>query len=298
MIYFTRFTDVIKAKIFKRLTHKIHAELQQNNGYFAVFLNDSVSNSIQTSGLYEKEILIPLFQKIEKLIDCKSLTAIDVGANVGNHTLFFNQYFGNVISFEPNPITFKILEVNTYFHKKKINIYNLGLSDINKDMELSVKEGNVGGSSAVIDFGGRIYEKINVIKLDDFTEIFKHQVGLIKIDVEGMESKVLIGGKHTILNYKPIILFELLKLSFDENGSQTINILKEWGYSIFILKETYDYQNKIFRIIKRIFMIITHRSIKHEFVELFKIKPKNYQMLVAIHNYTIENKKIYGKNLK
>lgn len=282
MIYFTRITDIIKAKIFKKLTHKNHVELQKQNGYFAVFLNDSVSDSVQTSGLYEKEILVPLFKILNSKYDFSSLLAIDAGANIGNHTLFFKQYFKKVFAFEPNPITFKLLEVNTFFHNKEITVFNLGLSDKEESINLSVLEGNIGGSSAVTDYKGRIYQKINVVKIDDFLDPSKHKIGLIKIDVEGMEFNVLRGAENIISLHKPIILFELWKSSFNNGTNDSIDFLRALGYKIYTLNESNFSKNTIIRRLKRLKLVLTKSSLMYELLENPIISSGNYAMLVAL----------------
>ena len=40
-------------------------------------------------------------------------TVLDIGANIGNHSLFFSNYFYKVLSFEPHPKIFKVLAINT-----------------------------------------------------------------------------------------------------------------------------------------------------------------------------------------
>ena len=58
------------------------------------------------------------FYEIDLLRDAMSRLffakcAVDVGAHVGNHTVFFAKAMGlRTIAFEPNPITFRLLEVN------------------------------------------------------------------------------------------------------------------------------------------------------------------------------------------
>ena len=53
---------------------------------------------IYTSGAFEKRFLY----LVDALLPEKR-TALDVGANIGNHTLFFAGIFNTVHAFEPNP---------------------------------------------------------------------------------------------------------------------------------------------------------------------------------------------------
>ena len=284
MNYNSRLIDIFKKRKFRKLTGRSHTALQKKNGYFAVFLNDSVSDDIQITGLYEKEILVPLINVFqEKNIEFNGLF-IDAGANLGNHTIFFSDYFDYVYSFEPNPVTYKLLDVNTYFQRDKITINNFGLSDKNEKLKLSVMEGNIGASSTVNDYDGRIYETIEVVKLDDYFKSETRNIRLLKIDVEGMENKVLIGGSKTINKHRPIILFELWESAFENKINQSIELLKDWGYEIFKLIESNFSNNKLIRRFKRLSLVIFNGSLKYELMQLEDIKPSDYPMLIAIHN--------------
>ena len=37
---------------------------------------------------------------------------LDLGANIGNHTVFFSRYFQHIYAFEPNPFVYRILKAN------------------------------------------------------------------------------------------------------------------------------------------------------------------------------------------
>src|SRR3989338_8106599 len=60
---------------------------------------DPICREILFNGYYEKELLMGMC----KLVENKSGTVLDIGANIGNHTVFFSREFENVISFEPTP---------------------------------------------------------------------------------------------------------------------------------------------------------------------------------------------------
>jgi hypothetical protein len=58
---------------------------------------DSIGQAIILNGFYERELL----QGMCSLVLDKNSIALDVGANIGNHSLFFSNNFDSVISFEP-----------------------------------------------------------------------------------------------------------------------------------------------------------------------------------------------------
>merc|ERR1711924_410691 len=55
-------------------------------------------------------------------------------------------------------------------------------------------------------------------------------IRLIKIDVEGMETNVILGAQRAIYQYKPIIWSEN-DAFFDKNDVQFLNIMEQLEYS-------------------------------------------------------------------
>ena len=59
-------------------------------------------------------------KKFIKLIGKEINFSIDIGANVGNHSVFFSKKFDKVLAFEPLPMALKLLKINT---EKYSNIF-------------------------------------------------------------------------------------------------------------------------------------------------------------------------------
>ena len=281
MKYNQRVLSSLRYKIFKKLVAKNHSNLANKNLYFSVFLNDFVSDAIQTHGLYEGEILIPLFRIFSKNFDFSQSTAIDIGANIGNHTVFFSDKFKRVICFEPNPITFKLLTVNT-FQLNNVLTVNLGLSDNVRELSLSVVPGGIAGSSASRHYNNGLKHKIEVIRLDDFQQL-PGNIELIKIDVEGMETEVLYGAKKIIISNRPIILFEQWASQFSEGHSDATNFLTDFGYSMFTLVESNYTNNKWLRRIKRFPLMVINGSLKYKLQKISYFDSISYATIIAIH---------------
>jgi FkbM family methyltransferase len=156
--------------------------------------------------------------------------AIDMGANIGNHSLYFSDYFLKVLSFEPNPRTFKVLALNAEL-ASNIECFNFGLSDRDRSARMNVDRANIG-SSSITDCGG---QQIDLKRLDDV--IGNEKVWLIKIDVEGHEIEAISGSTKTIKANKPVILFEQHPQEISNGTSATIEFLKKLGYSKFAIME-------------------------------------------------------------
>lgn len=161
---------------------------------------------------------------------------LDIGANIGNHTLFFTKFLNcqRVHSFEPVGKNFSILQKNVENYKDKCICYQVALSNKDGKMPLynSQKE-NYGGFSLHCYSNGSSFlvsESIDVKTLDSFQ--FEN-ISMIKIDVENHENEILEGARDTILRNKPIILLENLYYGYphvckDPNPHE--KILSELGY--------------------------------------------------------------------
>lgn len=154
---------------------------------------------------YEDENLFFLKHFMGDKLSCG--TVLDIGANIGNHTLFFTLECGaaKVISFEPVRETYDILCQNISLNKleDKVLAYNLGVGEKrcwaekgNYDLE------NIGATRlSFCDTG-----TIEICAIDEMA--IKDKITLIKIDVEGLEVQVLKGAIHTIVREHPYIMIE------------------------------------------------------------------------------------------
>lgn len=123
--YFTRrFKSLLNIILYKNNEHNI------KSGYSnpAVFAFDHIGHSIAVDGIYEKDEL----QIIKEWLLKNNLirgVALDIGANVGNHAIFFSTLYKWVYSFEPHPLTVKLLNLNTELFSNNITVFPIGLSD-------------------------------------------------------------------------------------------------------------------------------------------------------------------------
>jgi len=202
----------------------------------AVFSRDPVGLAIASMGVFEGDMLEFLF----RYLDVQGLivgAALDVGANVGNHSLFFARYYEAVESFEPHPVTFQLLGVNARL-EKRISVHNWGASDVEGILDLYNEPHSFGGASLHphrADPSLQRYQ-IAVRPLDAAPHLSDRKIGLIKIDVEGHELNVLRGATRLIRKNRPVILFEQHAGDFDSTGrSEVIEYLRSQSYSKFAI---------------------------------------------------------------
>lgn len=221
--------SLIRAASKKRMTSLSTHHLAAGRKQLAVFAFDSVSLNINEDGIFERHELEAFFDWMKACgVDFSTSTALDIGANIGNHALFFSDYFKVVHCFEPAKRTFSVLKVNASL-AENIVCHNVGLSSISRNATLTNPHLNVGGASVV---DGEDGEKITLVRLDDI-DLATNDIRLIKIDVEGHEYEALSGAKETILRHKPIILFEQLPQEIYKMTSRTVDLLKSFGYVKF-----------------------------------------------------------------
>ena len=134
------------------------------------------------------ELLIFLFYNKNKL---KYRKVLDIGANVGLHSIILSKLGYKVTAFEPDKMHFNILKKNLKLNKiKKIKIYNLAITDKLGKFEFTRVLGNTTGSH-IKNLKKKVYGK--TISFDvrsvNFNSIAKNY-DLIKIDCEGSEKKI------------------------------------------------------------------------------------------------------------
>ena len=224
-----------KKKILRWLNRFSRAHVQQNRKQLVVFAFDYIGHKINLDGVYEIGDLDFFF---DAMAPDKSLfsvaTAIDIGANIGNHSLYFSDHFRQVLSFEPNPRTFQLLQLNAGL-AKNVQCFNEGMSDTNTELLLETCNTNSGRSAITGSDTGNT-RSILVKTLDSVIDE-SETVRLIKIDVEGHEEKVLIGAEQTIRRNRPIILFEQHKEDFRDGSTASLELLKSYGYINFAVVE-------------------------------------------------------------
>ena len=157
-----------------------------------------------------------------------SKNMIDIGAGLAEYCWCLP--FNHAYAFEPNKKTEYLIHANLVMQDKvdKVDTINCLLSDKHETIYFN---GFTCFEDNASDKPGLIQQETKT--LDDFE--FQN-VGFIKIDVEGMEEKVLRGGLRTIiLNNYPPILFECWDTTPEfpkEKRDSLFNLLKMLGYEI------------------------------------------------------------------
>ncbi len=182
---------------------------------------DPIQNALRQGVFFEAEELAALAPLIPQ-----GACVLDVGANIGNHALFFatRMAAAKVVVFEPNslalaPLVANVL-VNRLSHVIDITHLGIGLSDRDAGgFGMKRHDRNLGATKMKPGQGD-----LRVLRGDDICADLSPD--LIKIDVEGMEMAVLRGLSATIARAKPVILIEV----DDTNAPQFADWCRDAGY--------------------------------------------------------------------
>lgn len=139
---------------------------------------------------------------------------LDVGAYSGIYSLIAcADGTGEAIAFEPNPAIRPLLERNIRANgwESRITVIPKGASDGPGTARMTIPGDT---TAARVDDAGTGPE----IELTTIDEVLGgRRADIIKIDVEGLEARVLMGASETLERYKPALIVESLdERSFDE----------------------------------------------------------------------------------
>lgn len=186
--------------------------------------------------LYFKNNLNPEEKLFELVKD--GMTVIDIGANIGELTLNFAKRVGangKIFSFEPSPINFQKCERNISLNenlKNNITLFNLALGEKEGTAYLQTRDEHNLGMNAIGEIGVEVQMKtLDTVVLENKIQ----KCGLIKMDVEGFELKVLKGAAKTISDFKPILFMEMnneLLLRQGDSVSDLLYWLKQHQYKV------------------------------------------------------------------
>jgi FkbM family methyltransferase len=180
---------------------------------------------------------------------------LDIGANQGEYTLYAAKIFakgkGQVISFEPVPAMYKILDENISLNTfcDQVLVCKFGLSDKKTTVDIydsaspsMLHYAHHEGLNTMYPSSARNNKicTIDVKLLDDIIDDFSlKKIDVIKIDVEGSELPILQGALKTIEKYKPKLIIEINEETFVAGGYHKENVLEllnKYGYTFSIIK--------------------------------------------------------------
>lgn len=199
-------------------------------------------------------------------------TVVEVGANIGTHTMALSQFVGRdgrIYALEPQRVVFQTLAANMALN----NIENVECLRVAAGAEaghLLIPEiqYNVEGNFGAVEIDRfRQGQKVPLARLDDIIDVSPGSVlRMIKIDVEGMEHGVITGAQRLIAQHKPFLYVENDRL---EKSAALIRLIQGLDYRLYWhLPPMYNTNNfagdaeNIYPGVISINMLCIHRSVE------------------------------------
>jgi len=165
----------------------------------------------------------------------------DIGSHIGLYTILFSEKTKNVYSFEPTQTYDDLLKPNIENNKiKNVNLHKLAFGSVSGKIKEKIYK--IWGMSP---FEGE-YEFTTI---DDYTESTGISPTILKIDVDGFDYEVVIGGSTYLKNNDVTICIELSEIALATRNytfKDIVNFLSELGYGIVCIldKENYIFKKK------------------------------------------------------
>lgn len=159
-------------------------------------------------------------------------TVVEVGANIGAHTVYFSSAVGpggSVLAFEPQRLVFQTLCANLAINSiANVHAYHAAVgrtpgSIVVPELDPNTFQ-NFGGLSIQ---GYDIGSEVPMVTIDN---LGLARCDLIKIDVEGMEEEVLAGATETIRKLRPVLYVENDRR---DKSASLIRFIQGLGYRLW-----------------------------------------------------------------
>lgn len=192
----------------------------------------------------ERSGIGPVLRKMDR----DKTVIFDIGANVGDVSLYLLHYFprATVFAFEPCTATYGrlVANVDKAEFRERFRPFRLGFYDVETEGTLQVTSAH--GANSLISASEEYRtanphvtavatEQIPLMRLDDFVarEGIAH-IDLLKLDVEGVEQQVLRGGAETFADKVDTVVMEV---SFVRSGRgdgeyiRLFQLLHDYGFA-------------------------------------------------------------------
>ena len=230
-----RLPKSLSRSLYKRMSRRgIAPDHTFVTDFYGVRYRGSLDNNIDFNvyyyGAFEKHVLHFLGDTITAIAP-KDGVFIDIGANVGQHSLYMQRLGRTVIAFEPwEPVRTRFERQIAANGIANIEVQPLGLSNDNSRLPFYAPSGDNAGvgsfDASSVGKGNLPVGELELVRGDDFFAARPDlKIDLVKIDVEGFEKFALQGLQATLTKNRPVVICEL---SYDTQVSfRTLAELQE-----------------------------------------------------------------------
>ncbi len=167
----------------------------------------------------------------------KYSSVLDLGANIGLHTIALGKLGLLVESYEPDPSTFSVLRNNIKLNNlQTVKAINSAVASYSGTAEFTRVCGNLTGShlsgSKLNPYGALELFDVDVVNICEIV----HNFTLIKMDIEGQEADVFINIPETA--------WDLVDVMMEVNGIENAKVIFEraelFGLNLFLQKDGWN----------------------------------------------------------
>jgi FkbM family methyltransferase len=211
-------------------------------------LREGIDFSIWLLGSFEPGT-VRCYERIVR----KGQIVLDIGANIGAHTLPLARLVGSagrVVAFEPTRFAYEKLCRNIKLNREVANqIHSIqamlvGQSGDPAESRIYSSWPLVAAEDLHTGHRGRRMDTTGcrAITLDEIVaDLMLQQVDFIKLDVDGHELEVLRGGRQTFTRFRPVVLLELAPYVFNDCPDEfdsMLRLLWSWGYTLHRIRRS------------------------------------------------------------
>lgn len=194
----------------------------------------------RSTEMFKEEVFI-------EALDLSGKTVYDIGGDQGIYTLFFARKVGEegkVITFEPNPVSQAHIVTNVELNGfKHVEVFNVALGEKPGKLTFAFPAKDPGRGSAdelireqILKEPGSRTTEVDVDALDSLiSSAGLSKPDFAKIDVEGLELKVLRGMPSTLQDHRPQLFIEIHGADLDakqKNIREVATFLLDLNYKI------------------------------------------------------------------
>ncbi|AZA78940.1 FkbM family methyltransferase [Chryseobacterium sp. G0186] len=225
--------------------------INYNNRKTKIYLNKKfgyVDFYIFENGIYEKHIIDEIRSALTK-----DKILLDIGANIGQHSLLLAPYCKEVYAFEPIPDVYR--EFNESIKKnnyQNIKLFNTAIGGSSAVKSFNYVSGHAGMSSFIETKNpGKKLINVQIEPLEKMIHDVKFDV--VKMDVEGYEAVVVLENRDIFLKNRPLFFMEFCPAAIDEQGEHSSQDLLKFFfdnnfkiYSRIHQREFYNISQELF----------------------------------------------------
>lgn len=187
-----------KRRVWIHLLRRFHPEIEVPllTGVVRVDLRDEIiGRLVYLEGQYEAEL-----QRLMAAMDLAGGVCVDVGANIGLHSMAMSRLAKRVYSFEPESHNFRLLQRNLERNGiRNVTALRSAAGDREGSCRLAVHPSNYGDHRIAVGDSTVRTQETPMTTLDTaLRDMPAGAIKLIKIDVQGFECNVIRGMRETL----------------------------------------------------------------------------------------------------